>query len=245
MKKTLITLLIIGALAFGTVFGQEQDESNLYFDASVEVGFESSYVFRGQELSNEVVKTSVVVEFNKVYLAVDSFWSVSSSDTENETDLYAGLIVEDVLFAGTFVDVGVVGYFYDTSLSTDTVEAYIGVGADLFLVDVDGYVYYDFDRESLSVVGTVTNTLKVVEDFPLFGKVFLVTQGEVGFVTDNAGLDVVADDFEYGYAKVSSDVVVFVKGVEVSVGARYNFSDDEDTNDINDLSWGASVGYSF
>jgi hypothetical protein len=243
--KTLITLLFIGMFATFAGFASDTNVLSLSdIDVGAQVGYESTYVFRGQEVADDVLVASVRADYNKVYLAVDSYWGLND-DFGTEVDLTGGILVEDILFEGTFVDAGVIGYFYDSNVSVDTVEFYVGVGTDLRIVDLDGYVYYDVDREALTLIGSATNTLQLTENAPLFGKVFLVTTGRIGFVKDNGGLTFDAEDYEYGFASVSSDLVVSVKDVQLSVGARYNFSDDIDANDIDDFSWGAAVGYTF
>jgi uncharacterized protein (TIGR02001 family) len=245
--KTLITLLLVGIFGFGVMSAQTEDTLKLE-DLAVtgQVGYESDYVFRGQKVSNEdVAVVSFATEYKKVYVGMDSFWSIASEDFSSEVDLFVGMKVDDVLFDGTFVDVGIVGYFYNADFSPDTTEIYVGVGADLYIVDLDGYLYYDIDRESLTAIASATNTLQLTDKAPVFGKLFLITRGELGFVNDNDELSVNPVDYKYGFASVSTDLVVFVKDAKLSVGARYNYTDDEDVVDIDDLSWGASLGFAF
>lgn len=245
--KTLLTVLIIGIA--GVVGMSAQESTDVSDSVSVNAGFESSYVFRGQEVDTDVVTASVVVELNKVYVGVDSFWATRTGNFTSEVNLYAGLVVDDVLFEDTFVDVGVVGYFYPNSEPTSkeyTTELYVGGGVDLSWVDVDGYVYYDIDRQALTFVGSIYHALVLLEDAPLFGEVLLVNKGQMGFVQSNDSLgDNTNLDLEYGFVNVSSNLVVQVNNVDVSAGVRYNFVDDNDVLDLNDFSWGVSAGYSF
>ena len=73
-----------------------------------------------------------------------------------------------------------------------------------------------------------------------------MNSGQIGFVqTDDSLGNGTNIDLEYGFANLSSNLVVAVKDVEVSVGARYNYADDDGILDLDDFSWGVSAGYSF
>lgn len=245
MKK-LITLFCIGIFGGLSSFASFPDSS-----INSSVGFESSYVFRGQEIDTDVVTVSAEVELNKTYIRVDSFWSTRSSEFDSEVDLSGGIFVDDVLLPDSFLDVGVVGYFYpdanvQLSETEYTVELYAGYGVDLGLAKTSVYLYYDIDRKALTVVGEVSNAFTLSNNVPVFDSVSIETVGQVGFIEAD---DTIGNNsnisLQYGFASAKSSLVGRVNNFSMSVGGRYDYTDDSDVIDLNDFSWFVNAGYSF
>ena len=207
MKNKLI-MVIMGLLTMLVATAQAELSSDTLklsdINVTTQVGYESSYVFRGQEVADDVITASVRTEYKQVYIGVDSTWGTNSKSFNNEVDVYGGLLIQDVLFDNTFIDVGAVGYFYNRAFAADSTELYVGIGADLVAVDVEGYLFYDMDTETITAIATVANTLQLTENAPWVGKVFLTTQGQVGFVDSGNKQNRALSEFKYGFASIIS-----------------------------------------
>lgn len=227
MKLKLVTLLGVFALGFNAV---QADSLN----ASASVTYLDKYVNRGVYLGDEIIQSSLTVEYNKVYIAINSFAGTQQKDLfEHEWDASLGLIVEDVLFEGTTLDAGLTGYFFPNGVISETQEGYVGITIPILGFDVSSYVYNDFDTEVLSNITSVTKT------FFLFESIAWQNGVSVGITDINNGA-------KYGWLEGSSNLILNLGDhFDVFGGASYTWSDDVDLNDISGTAWSAGVSMSF
>jgi len=242
MKKLILITLMI-ASAFG-LYAQNNN-----FSTEVSTGFESEYTFRGIEQADSVIVSAVELDYKSLYLGAVGYVDVDSDvKFDSEVDLYAGVTLGEVL--GASVDVGVIAYTYpnaETSLGeTDySVEGYLGLIFDEVLLNPSTYVFYDIQRESLTLEAKVSETFVSENVIPLLGNLTLTPTATLGYtdINDVTPRGVNTDD-AYKYASVSVDVSAHAFGGQLSVGPRYSWTDGADV-DFNELSWGCSVSYTF
>ena len=224
--KLILTLGVIFALATSAV--------NAAVSASSTTTYLSKYVNRGVYLGDDVIHSALTVELNKVYLNVNGFWGTQSKDVfDHEWDASLGLTVDDVLFAGTNLDVGVTGYFFPNGEISETQELYAGLSLPVLFLDVSGYAYYDTDTKVTTGILTLSNEFGLAGPFSWYNGV------SVGYTNaDNV--------LEYGFTQLDSSLVLALgESFSTSVGGSYTWSDDSDLFDISELSWNVAASYTF
>lgn len=221
-------------LTLGALFALATSAVNAAVSANTTTTYLSKYVNRGVYLGDDVVHSALTVEVNKVYLTVNSFWGTQSKDVfDHEWDASLGLTVDDVLFEGTNLDVGVTGYFFPNGAVSDTQELYLGLTVPVLFLDVSGYAYHDTDTKVTTGILTLSN------DFGLFGPFSLSNGLSVGYTdTDN--------EVKYGFTQLNSSLVLSLgESFTTSVGGSYTWSDDSDLFDISELAWNVAASYTF
>jgi hypothetical protein len=221
-------------LTLGALFALAASAVNAAVSANTTTTYLSKYVNRGVYLGDDVVHSALTVEVNKVYLTVNSFWGTQSKDVfDHEWDASLGLTVDDVLFEGTNLDVGVTGYFFPNGVVSDTQELYLGLTVPVLFLDVSGYAYHDTDTKVTTGILTLSN------DFGLFGPFSLSNGLSVGYTdTDN--------EVKYGFTQLNSSLVLSLgESFTTSVGGSYTWSDDSDLFDISELAWNVAASYTF
>jgi hypothetical protein len=221
-------------LTLGALFALAASAVNAAVSANTTTTYLSKYVNRGVYLGDDVVHSALTVEVNKVYLTVNSFWGTQSKDVfDHEWDASLGLTVDDVLFEGTNLDVGVTGYFFPNGAVSDTQELYLGLTVPVLFLDVSGYAYHDTDTKVTTGILTLSN------DFGLFGPFSLSNGLSVGYTdTDN--------EVKYGFTQLNSSLVLSLgESFTTSVGGSYTWSDDSDLFDISELAWNVAASYTF
>lgn len=246
MKKLLIVAMI-ALMGFASLGAQTTNAVS----TDVNLGFESEYIFRGVEQADNVIVGSVVVDVYNAYVGVATYQNVDADDAsfDGEVDLYAGYLFDDILL-GASIDVGTTVYWYPkaaTSLGqTDyTVEPYVGLVFKDLILTPSAYAFYDIDRQSIAVEVSVTEKFVTNNSLPLLGEVTITPNASLGYADIN---DVNPRGFKaedsYQYVSLSADASITVYEATVSVGPRYVYT-DQSVIDLNDLSWGANVSYSF
>jgi uncharacterized protein (TIGR02001 family) len=237
--------LLLGGLS---LTAQEQKvEDNLQF--TVSTGFESEYVYRGEELADNVATLGLEVQYKALYAGLIGISEVTSlEDFDGEVDLYIGAQFGDVL--GASLDVGVLTYTYPnatTSLGQTnySIEPYVGIVFDDLLLTPSGYVYYDIQREAITLEARLSETFTTENSLPLIGKISITPSAYFGYTDINdfspKGLNI---EEAYQYAGVNLNVSFNLGPVLVSGGPRYSHTDDS-SFDANELYWGTNVALFF
>lgn len=221
-------------LTLGAIFALAASAVNAAVSANSTTTYMSKYVNRGVYLGDDVVHSALTVEVNKVYLAVNSFLGTQQKELfDHEWDASLGLTVDDVLFAGTNLDVGVTGYFFPNGEISETQELYAGLSLPVLFLDVSGYAYYDTDTKVTTGILTVSNELDLAGPFSLFNGV------SIGYTDTDNGV-------KYGFTQLDSGLVLALgESFSTSVGGSYTWSNDSDLFDISELSWNVSASYTF
>ncbi|NRA27948.1 MAG: hypothetical protein HRU10_11960 [Opitutales bacterium] len=221
MKKTITA--IVAAFAVASASAQE-------LSISTTVGYESTYIFRGAELADDIFHGSVDFAYGDFYAGIWTAQPITESQA-NEIDFYAGygVAVSDLVsldFGGTI-------YYYPEAGSGDesTFEAYIGAAFDV-LASPAIYVYYDFDLEWVTVEGSVGYSI------PLSEEASFDLGGYIGYID--------GDDIDGGYyVGATADIsYTFTDYASGSIGIRVSDLDDDLGGD-GEFYWGASFSAGF
>lgn len=235
MKTKLFTLFAVMAVLTTAAFG---------VTSTLKSGFESEYVFRGDQLASNVSVTTAEVDFGIPYAGVTAVVNLEGEDSSTEIDVFAGAEF-DTAFA--VIDVGVFAYVYpenDVKLDeTDyTLEPYVGVTA-LVPFNPSLYAYYDVDLESLTleVAASQTFVLEGYDALTINTQVFLGYQ-DAQDLTPNSVTDT-ANSYSY-YGGTVDLVYSLTEKLQAAVGLRFTDTDDVAVEDSK-MFWGASVAYTF
>jgi len=230
MNKNITKILIIGALVITgqSLFAQETPTvTEQSFKAELNTTYLNKYINRGVFVGDNVIHNNVTVEYNKVYVAFNSYLGTQDKILfDEEWDVSLGVSVPGVLLDNLKVDVGVTGFFYPKGMVQDTQEVYIGIGLPVLGFDVSAYGYYDTDVESTYGVFTL-------------GRAFSLTDSLDWETTVSLRMTDINNGPKYASTQVISALTyTFTDNVGISVGGTYEWSDDSDIFDINEL-----VGY--
>ena len=217
MKK-LTGMLSLAALAVGTLQAQDLSVTTTF-------AWESSYVFRGDQLAEETFMPALDLSYGGAYAGI---WAAlpAGDDDPNEVDFYGGYG-----FAVSELVSGDVGFSYYTYPDSEddfgdgaTFEIYGGVSFDVPL-EPSLYLYYDFDLESFTAEGSLGHTYAVseVSDVAL--------SGYVGQVEPDEG-----DGYTYYGVTVSFDYTlndaVSASAYVNWAGASEDLMSDGDSNEV-------------
>lgn len=220
------------------------------FSASVSLGYESEYIFRGKANAGHSFQPSVNLGYDMGhgFSAYGGFWNNTSlmkgQSASNEIDLSGG--VKYSLDAFTF-DAGYTYYWYPSSDSPSTNEMKFGVSYDTsallgdFNVTPSLYYYYDWDLHNNTVEASLSYYAPVSKwlfEKDLFGINASVCYGYVG-----------ASKNSYGYVSVISNLVLkLTDSASLSAGVRYAYHNDDDSSSdaSNNRVWfGSAISFGF
>lgn len=241
--------------------------------ASVSVGYESMYIFRGKAQTIDNIQASLDIGY-AVTDALGIYGGVWHNSPLSEhagagdwtdTQLSAGVTYG---VAGFIFDAGYTSYWYNGARpsfnSTNEVKAGVLYDTSAILgkylggatIVPSAYYYYDFDRMSNTVEVAISASLPVSKW--AFGKDFLSVEASVfyGYLTEdrqNFLGDLARETNSYNYVGVTADLVWKVNDIcAVKGGVRWAANDDGDKYgrnqyfySDNNLWWGMSVVIGF
>ncbi len=231
----------------------EEITSNLLerFSASVTVGFESEYIFRGIKEAGASINPEVDMAYDlgKGFSVYAGVWANTPVDSniENEIDVYTGVAYE---FKNFTFDLGYLAYLYsdnDNGENPNSHEIKFAVSYDTvdllgeFNVSPTVALYYDFTLGVYTLEGGVTYSAPVTKWIAdrNWGSIDLAAV--YGWATP-------ANHGGYTYAALSADAVVAVNEYcNLSVGIRYSYAHNVDVaNRYQDRVWfGTSMTVGF
>lgn len=222
------------------------------FSLTVGAGFESEYTRRGESVADNVFTANINAAIYDFYVNVDAFYQAESTPAfESEVDVAVGYNVRNLIVDFIDFDIGVKAYTYphsQTALNeTDvTFEPYVGVVFDELLLNPAGYVYYDINRESVTLEGSISESFTSQKELPLLGQVTVKPSFFVGYTDINDVTPKGANTSDaYTYVGGALDVSVDVYGFDVAAGPRFVSADGDRQFDVNELSYGVRVSRSF
>lgn len=198
-------------------------------EASLTVGFESRYMFRGLQFGNEAFNTTGEIGWNGLYAGV--WFSEPLDKTTNpsigfqEVDLFAGY--QAPLSEAATLDIGLTYYAFPkygdlignlyrerTGDGANTVEAFAGVSFDA-PASPSLYVYHDFNVNTVTIEASASHSIPLTPT----ESTSLSFAAAVGKVFDND------DVFDYIYGSLSADVTqVLTPSTAISAGVRWSGS---------------------
>jgi hypothetical protein len=223
MKAVRIFSLIIVVLILfcnSAVFAEETTKTEGY--ASVDIM--SSYVWRGQKLSNSwVVQPSVGINYGaygaNIWTNYDSDSTVDEGDGHgevNETDITLSYIrsLDKFTFGAGYI-------YYSLTSANDTQEIYLSVGYDTILAPTLT-VYYDFDEgNGAFIIASIGHSFEVSNDMSLN----LGASASYNINNKVMGTDEDDEDFNNFYnAELSSSIEIpLSKSFTVTPKVAYSF----------------------
>lgn len=263
MKKILSTLALAGLAGSSLAFA-EIDGLNI----KAKVGFESEYIFRGKEHSDENVQTKVQAEYALPVQGIGAsvyagaFLMSPLTQAANEADLFTGVKTEIEKFqleAGYtyygypnrngstgFTQGGAVNPATNRAVYTDSHEISVGAAysgmADIVTPSL--YFHYNFDLEQLTTEAALRRSFK--GDTIGIAGAELIVAGFAGYVDARAyngdnrqGVEQWMNS--YAYIGTSVDVAYSITNAsKVGIGLRYTWNTDGDYNDAGALAGDAS-----
>lgn len=209
-------LIAIGALSLASVYPLTAQEPISELSVTTSLAYEGVYMFRGQKLAEPTYFGSVDVAYENAYIGIWSAFPLDN-DEETEIDLYAGYGFE--LSEMVSLDLGATYYTYPDSEndffgSGNTFEAYAGFAFDVEYSPAV-YVYYDFDRDVLTIEGSGGYSYEFAENTTL----------DLGLA---AGYVVPDEGDEYVYAVGTAGVGYAInEAASVSVYANYSVASED------------------
>ena len=127
-------------------------------EVTMDVGYESKYIFRGFELADEIMTAAIEAGFGDAYLGV---WTAQPivGGFDNEFDFYGGMAFD--IAEGIGLDVGGTLYYYpELGAGSETFELYAAFGFDAELSPGVTF-FYDLDLEALTVEGSIGHSFEM------------------------------------------------------------------------------------
>lgn len=257
MKKNILIASLALILSAGSINAQSPLDD---LSVSTSFAFESKYVFRGIQFSDEAFQPGVDFALGGAYAGVwaslptfsrqrstvaDGLFDVNTT----EVDFYAGYSLpsfdglEEVAF-----DVGLTYYtfpdaadgFFDTD--ANSVEFYAGASLDTLAAPAV-YIYYDIHLDTFTIEGSAGHS------FPIDDKASFDVGGFLGVA-------IIEDADNLFYYGISADLAyAFSENVSGAIGARFSGTDEELTgfneatdsfsSDKNAIWWGVSFSAGF
>ena len=220
MDKIIASLIAALGLA---VSANAQDLS-----ISTTVGYESTYVFRGTELADDIFHGAVDIAFLDFYAGIWTAQPITGGE-DNEIDFYAayGFAASDLVS----IDLGGTLYYYPeagSSADETTFEAYIGAAFDVILMPAV-YVYYDFDLEVLTLEGSAGYSV------PLSDVTSFDLGAYLGYIEPDEG------EGQYYLGSTADVCYSFTVTSSGSIGIRFSNLKDGDS----EFYWGAEFSAGF
>ena len=130
-------------------FSQSED-----FTLSLDLTFDTKYVFRGAQLANSVFHPSIEFGKNDFYAGIWASQPIENrglpENWEDEVDFYVGQ--GWAIGEKTSVDFGAVYYYFSTSDSR--LEPYVGVTREILGLAASLYLYHDLDIDATASEGS-------------------------------------------------------------------------------------------
>jgi len=209
-------IFVIGLSATGSFAAETSD--------SATVDVMSQYIWRGQQLSEEVViQPSVGITYGGFGA---NLWANYDTDlnTSNETDLTLNFTNTVDKFS---YDVGYI--YYSLEGIDDTQEVYLGISFDV-LLSPSATIYWDFDEgDGAYLVLSVGHSFELAEKISLD----LGASAGVNFTNEILGFDDDGDDFTNFYDGNVSAALTFALTEHLSVApmVAYSFPLSDDAED--------------
>ena len=206
MKTRFAILFIIAFALAASAFGQD-------YSLSLDLTFDTKYVFRGQQLADNVFHPSIEFTQDDFYLGL---WASQPLENrgrperwQDEVDFYGGYgwaINEKTSF-----DIGGAYYYYPTG--ENTIEPYIGITREIQGVETSVYLYKDLDLDRTTAEGSANYSL------PLGGNASV----DLGAYVGTVDADSLGSYFYYG-----ADVVVpFELNNNAVFSLGFHYSDND------------------
>ena len=201
------------AILATTVFALAVSAFGQNYSLNLDLTFDTKYVFRGQQLADNVFHPSIEFAQDDLYLGI---WASQPLENrgwperwQDEVDFYGGYgwaINEKISF-----DIGGAYYYYATGDST--IEPYIGIIREVSGIETSLYLYRDLDLDTTTAEGSANYSL------PLGGNASV----HLGVNLGTVDVDSRGSYFYYG-----ADVVVPFElndNAVFSVGVHYSDND--------------------
>lgn len=150
-----IRFAILATLVFvlaTSAFGQN-------YSLNLDLTFDTKYVFRGQQLADNVFHPSIEFAQEDFYLGV---WASQPLENrgwperwQDEVDFYGGY--GWAINEKTSIDIGGAYYYYPTGDST--IEPYIGITREISGIESSLYLYQDLDLDTTTAEGSANYRL--------------------------------------------------------------------------------------
>jgi uncharacterized protein (TIGR02001 family) len=163
---------------------------------SASAGWEDRHVFRGEQLGGSVLTPSLNLTRGDFYAGVWMALPLADAEKhEKETDFFAGT-TRRIAGAAT-LDAGLTRYTYgdfagDFLSRDNSLEAYVGVTADILPFAPGLYLYRDFDRDGF------TAELSAGRSYELARNLSLILRAKAGLTDDAASPARVYGEFGTG-----------------------------------------------
>lgn len=163
--------LLSGLLVAAPVLSAQEDpvraDTATDLTITLDAGLATKHVFRGLKRSNEAFAGGVLLRHETgFYGGVYTVQPFASSDN-NEVDVHAGF--QDSINGWLDYDVGLIAYVYPNKLGGEARSAwepYAGLTARIPSIEgllASGYLYYDINREAITVELSASYSRPVVE----------------------------------------------------------------------------------
>ncbi len=141
MKKT----FALGALTAMALVGSAYSE----IEATFNVGWNSTYVWRGQDLGDNGYQYGIDVSDTSEDLGIDwaaGIWYINPSDDEanDELNIYASVSKD---FGGVTATLGFIHYEFDDTVDADNTEIYASLGTAFCGIDLSATFYQVIDGD--------------------------------------------------------------------------------------------------
>ncbi|WP_321394341.1 TorF family putative porin [Emcibacter sp.] len=229
LKSAILASVATVAIASAAAPAFAEEEGFLGGEVSANVAITTQYRFRGVSLSNEDIAIQGGLDYSHESGFYVGTWMSSMDDTvafgETEMDVYAGYGGE---IEGFSYDIGLLMYVYPSGNSSDYLEAYGSVGADLGVASATVGMAYAFssdntgDQDNIYVYGDLESA---IPDTPFTVSAHLGY--EDGFFDSkldwSIGASVAYGGLDFGLAYVDTDMAGDMTDATVvfSVGASF------------------------
>lgn len=215
------------------------------FSASVSVGYESEFVFRGVEICGASINPMVNIGYDigEGFAAYAGFWNNTSIDgsTYEENDFYTGLTY--TIDAFTF-ELGYVAYTYPDGGNTNEIKvaAYVDTTEWLgeFNISPAAYYWYDFTLNTNTIEIGLTYSAPVTKWLigSEWGSINLA--GVYGYIAKER------DEHDYAYVQFKADAVVSINDyASVYTGIRYSHKTAGGEEVSNNVWFGTGISLGF
>jgi len=192
------------------------DSSGDDLSLKVVLGWDSEFIFRGQQLAKQIAVGGVEANYGNAYVGV--WGNVPSPDDfdsyQNRIDIYAGYGFD--IGSNLYADAGVNGYIRSNSGALfnqkDSVEGYFGLSMDGPL-SPSLYGFYDIELDRYTIEASAEYTLP-------FGRTDLVLGGTAGY-SGGKGID-------YAYFQADAELVHnFTRNASIGIGGHFAVSSEK------------------
>jgi hypothetical protein len=209
--------------------------------ASISVGYDTDYIFRGYDLGHDHVWTALDLSIplgDTIEASIGTWYTSAFNDGENEIDVYASLAFD----MGTWgLEVGYTHYSYPNGIlgngngsnGGETNEAYVSAGTTLGPVDVALAYYYDFDLEISYIEATAGTSIPVSSNVSLDPSVG-ISYADI----DDAPAGIEDSGFNHFFAKLEMPIALTPSATLTPYIAASVAQDVADSVGEGDYFWG-------